>query len=119
MRLGSIGLLWLLVVGSAGAAEWQPITTDLLAKEKPGFGGLSGVLVDHTTGRLYVSVSDRGVFQSDNQGLSWQRVGEAFKGRTEWPGCMVIEGWNRPFTENGNAPPPGLPPPNRLGLTPS
>src|ERR1700724_3605637 len=91
MRLGSISLLLLLGVGPAAAAEWQPITTELLAREKPGFGGLSGVLVDHTTGRLYVSVSDRGVFQSDDQGQSWQRVGEAFKGRTEWPGCMVID----------------------------
>lgn len=73
------------------AGEWQPITTDLLRTAKPGYGGLSGVVVDHRTGHLYVDVSDRGIYRSTNQGGTWQRLGAEFKGRTEWPGCLMID----------------------------
>ena len=74
------------------AADWQPITTELLAKEKPGYGGLSGVVVDHANGHLYVCLSDRGVYRSTDQGKTWERFGkEAFKGRTEWPGCFQLD----------------------------
>jgi hypothetical protein len=76
----------------AGAAEWQPITTDLLAKEKTGFGGLSGVVVDHASGDIYVCLSDCGVFRSADKGKTWERFGkEAFKGRTESPGCFLLD----------------------------
>jgi len=77
--------------GTAAAAEWQPLTKELLSTAKPGYGGLSGVVVDHRTGHLYVNVSDRGIYRSTNQGQSWQRLGAEFKGRTEWPGCMMID----------------------------
>ena len=62
--------------GVTHAADWQPITTELLAKEKPGYGGLSGVVVDHTNGALYVCLSDRGVFRSTDQGKTWERFGK-------------------------------------------
>ena len=68
------------------------MTTDLRAKEKPGFGGLCGVVVDHTTGHLYVNVSDRGTFKSTDRGATWERLGtDAFKGRTETPGCFQLD----------------------------
>jgi len=76
----------------APAADWKPITTELLASEKTGFGGLCGVVVDHATGKLIVNLSDRGIFTSSEHGKTWQRLGkEAFKGRTEDPGCFLID----------------------------
>jgi hypothetical protein len=75
----------------APAGEWQPITKDLLSAEKPGFGGLCGVVVDHRSGDVIVNVSDVGFFRSTDQGKSWKRQGAALKGRTEWPGCLQID----------------------------
>ena len=74
------------------AADWQPITTELLAREKTGFGGLCGVVIDHATGQIIVNLSDRGIFTSGDRGKSWQRLGkEPFKGRTEDPGCFLLD----------------------------
>jgi photosystem II stability/assembly factor-like uncharacterized protein len=89
MRL-SLSLL-LLFPCAAGAQEWQPVTAELLAREKPGYGGLCGVAVDHATGHVFVNVSDRGVFKSTDQGKTWERHGPAVKGRTETPGCMQLD----------------------------
>ena len=81
----------LLLVNSAGAA-WQPVTAELIATEKPGYGKLCGVVVDHQTGDVYVNLSDKGIYRSADQGKSWQRQGtETVKGRTEWPGCMQFD----------------------------
>lgn len=74
------------------AQDWQPITTELLQKEKPGYGGLSGVAVDRVNGILFVDISDRGVFRSNDQGKSWERLGnDPIKGRTETPGCLLLD----------------------------
>jgi hypothetical protein len=74
------------------AADWQAVTTELLQKEKPGYGGLSGVAVDRATGDVFVDVSDRGVFRSSDQGKTWERVGkDIIKGRTETPGCLQLD----------------------------
>lgn len=84
--------LTLLATTARGADEWQPVATDLLAKEKTGFGGLSGVTVDRATGTLYVCLSDRGLFRSADQGKTWERHGKnASKGRTETPGCFHFD----------------------------
>ncbi len=83
--------LFLLLAPVAQAQDWQPIATDLLAKEKPGYGGLCGVTVDHATGTLYVNVSDRGVYRSNDQGKTWERHGKEMKGRTETPGCFQLD----------------------------
>lgn len=81
-----------LLVPAAAPADWRPVTTDLLAKEKTGYGGLSGVAVDRTTGRLFVDLSDRGVFTSADRGKTWERVEKSpLKGRTETPGCMMLD----------------------------
>jgi hypothetical protein len=86
-------LLVLLLPGvPATAAEWEPTTTELLARVKPGYGGLSGVVVDHRSGDVFISVSDRGVFRSTDQGRTWKQHGDrGFKGRTEWPGALMID----------------------------
>jgi photosystem II stability/assembly factor-like uncharacterized protein len=85
-----LGLLFVLSP-SALAGDWQPVAADLIAKEKPGFGGLSGVAVDHATGTVFVELSDRGVFRSKDQGKTWERVGKESKGRTEQPGCLLLD----------------------------
>ncbi len=88
---GLAGAIILSIGVVASAADWEPVTKDLLAKAQPGYGGLSGVLVDPRSGDIYVNVSDRGIFRSKDQGGSWQRVGAEFKGRTEWPGCLMVD----------------------------
>ena len=93
MRSASLAALAFLGSSArAAAADWQPVTTDLLAKEKPGYGGLSGVVVDRATGHVFVNLSDRGVFRSTDQGKTWERLGkDAIKGRTETPGCLQLD----------------------------
>lgn len=93
MRSLTLSLCSLLLAAPArGADEWQPVATELLAKEKTGFGGLSGVAVDRTSGALYVCLSDRGLFRSTDQGKTWERFGKDIpKGRTETPGCLQLD----------------------------
>src|SRR5262245_52134292 len=81
----------LALAAPAPAAEWQATTEDLLRAEKPGFGGLCGVVVDRKSGDVIVNVSDRGFFRSADRGRSWKRLGAVLKGRTEWPGCLQID----------------------------
>jgi hypothetical protein len=70
---------------------WQPVATDLIAREKPGYGGLSGIAVDRATGHVFAALSDRGVFRSRDQCKTWERHGEPIKGRTETPGCLQLD----------------------------
>jgi photosystem II stability/assembly factor-like uncharacterized protein len=92
MRLASLVLILCSTQPVLLAADWRPVTTELLQREKPGYGGLSGVVVDPTSGNVYVYVSDRGVFVSSDQGKSWQGLGkDAIKGRTETPGCLQLD----------------------------
>src|SRR5262245_60448408 len=86
-------VLVVLVLACPGlAADWEPVTTELIKAENPGYGKLSGVAVDHQTGDVYVNLSDKGIYRSTDQGKSWQRLGkEPLKGRTEWPGCLMLD----------------------------
>ena len=61
------------------AAEWEATTAELIAREKPGYGKLCGVAVDHRTGDVYVDLSDRGIYRSADQGKSWERRGGELK----------------------------------------
>src|SRR5205814_279850 len=55
------GLLALcLSVNVSRGGEWKPLTTELIANEKPGYGGLCGVAVERESGDLYLNVSDKG-----------------------------------------------------------
>lgn len=84
-------ILHCLPVAAVGA-DWEPVTAELLQREKPGYGGLSGVVVDRATGHVFIDVSDRGVFRSADQGKTWEKVGEGpIKGRTETPGCFRLD----------------------------
>ena len=91
-RVLTSGLVLLLLAVPANSAEWQEMTKEWLKKLEPGYGGLSGVAVDHATGDVYVNVSDRGVYRSTDQGQTWKLLGDKqFKGRTEQPGCLLID----------------------------
>src|SRR5262249_20596965 len=59
--------------------------------EKAGFGGLCGVLVNRTTGHVYLNVSDKGLYRSEDGGKTFTPYALPFKGRTEWPGCMTFD----------------------------
>ncbi len=77
---------------SAADPDWKPVATDLLKREKTGFGGLCGIVVDHQTGDVFVNLSDRGMFHSPDQGHAWKRVSDSQpKGRTETPGCFLLD----------------------------
>jgi photosystem II stability/assembly factor-like uncharacterized protein len=80
-----------IMAGPASAAEWEPVATDLLRREKTGFGGLCGIVVDHATGEVIVDLSDRGLYHSTDRGKTWAKLGPELKGRTEWPGCLAFD----------------------------
>jgi photosystem II stability/assembly factor-like uncharacterized protein len=85
-------LLCLAGAPAIAVADWRATTADLVSKEKPGFGGVSGVLVDHATGDVYVYLSDRGLYQSKDRGETWARLEHGpTKGRTEQPGCLQLD----------------------------
>lgn len=86
-----LGVLGLALCGPAVAAEWEAVTADLAKKEKAGYGGLCGVLVDRATGHLLLNVSDKGLYRSADGGKTWQPFATPFKGRTEWPGCLMLD----------------------------
>jgi photosystem II stability/assembly factor-like uncharacterized protein len=89
-RVSTAALVWLSLTTSARTAEWQPVTEELIRTEKPGFGKLCGVVVDHKTGDVIINLSDRGFYRSTDQGKTWKRLGTEIKGRTEWPGCLML-----------------------------
>ena len=73
----------------AHAQEWTPIAQDLL-KEKVGYGGICGVVVEKS-GDVLINLSDRGLYRSKDQGATWVRVGKEIRGRTETPGCIMLD----------------------------
>ncbi len=78
-------------IAPIAAQDWQPVTEALILAEKPGFGKLCGVIVDHQTGDLTINLSDKGLYRSTDAGKTWQKFGMPFKGRTETPGCIMLE----------------------------
>jgi len=71
---------------------WQPMLGDLLKTEKAGYGGLCGIAVDPAKGTIWINVSDRGFYRSDDQAQTFHRCGETQpKGRTEAPGCFQLD----------------------------
>ena len=60
----------LLLLASVARADdspaWTPTLGDLVKNEKAGFGGLCGIVVDPAKGTVWINVSDRGFFRSDD-----------------------------------------------------
>jgi len=86
----SLFLLGLLTT-SAPAADWEATTADLVKAEKPGYGGLCGIVVEPASGHLLIDLSDKGLYRSSDQGKTWKKQGPVIKGRTEWPGCLQFD----------------------------
>src|SRR5437764_558227 len=86
-----IALIALVLFAGRAAADWEATTADLVKAEKPGFGGLCGVVVDHATGDVFIDLSDKGLYRSADQGKTWKKHGPVVKGRTEWPGCLQLD----------------------------
>ena len=86
---------WAVLLGltaAVRAGDWQAIPLAQVTKDKPGDFGLSGVVVDHASGDVYVFVSELGLFRSTDQGKTWGRLAHGpTKGRTEQPGCLLID----------------------------
>jgi BNR/Asp-box repeat len=77
---------------TAAEPDWRPVVTKLLKTERPGYGGLCGIVVDRGTGDVFINLSDRGVYRSTDQGRTWRHVSKTPpKGRTESPGCLLID----------------------------
>ncbi len=91
MRYLFTTLLLAAVVGQASAQDWRPVTTALIAAEKPGPFNLCGVVVDPATGDLIINLSDKGFYLSTDRGDTWKRLGMPIKGRTETPGCILLD----------------------------
>jgi photosystem II stability/assembly factor-like uncharacterized protein len=90
--LSTLLLITLTVPAQSQELQWQPMVADLLKSEKTGFGGLCGMVVDHSTGQIWINLSDRGFFTSTDQAKTFKRVSETQpKGRTEWPGCLMFD----------------------------
>ena len=85
----------LALVGNSASAEepvWQAMLGDLPKTEKAGFGGLCGICVDHATGTVVVNISDRGFYRSTDAAKTFKRMSDTQpKGRTEEPGCLLID----------------------------
>jgi hypothetical protein len=92
----ALPLLFVFTLGStvraADPPAWTPMLGDLVKTEKAGFGGLCGVVVDPAKGTVWINVSDRGFYRSDDQAKTFRRCGEKQpKGRTETPGCLLLD----------------------------
>src|SRR5262249_15597790 len=73
-------------------AQWKATTTELVEAEKPGFGKLCGVVVDHASGDVFIDLSDRGFYKSADGAKTWKRTSaKEVKGRTEWPGWLMLD----------------------------
>jgi hypothetical protein len=88
----ALALLSVVFPAAVQAADWQPVTKELILAEKPGFGKLCGVAVDPLTGDVIVNLSDKGFYRSTDLGKTWRRLGtQTIKGRTETPGCLMLD----------------------------
>jgi photosystem II stability/assembly factor-like uncharacterized protein len=91
-RALSLLLLSAAFTPAADPPAWTPTLGDLVKTEKAGFGGLCGVVVDPAKGTVWINVSDRGFYRSDDQAKTFRRCGEKQpKGRTETPGCLMLD----------------------------
>jgi photosystem II stability/assembly factor-like uncharacterized protein len=81
---------WIVAGAVARAEDWKAVATELIAREKPGYGVLTGVVVHPKTGDVYAFLSEKGLYRSTDQGETWQAHGAPLKGRTEWPGSLIL-----------------------------
>jgi hypothetical protein len=85
-------LLLFAAIARGDDPAWTPTLGDFVKNEKPGFGGLCGVVVDPAKGTVWINISDRGFYRSDDRAKTFRRCGDIQpKGRTETPGCLTLD----------------------------
>jgi photosystem II stability/assembly factor-like uncharacterized protein len=91
-RCAALVVFCLILLPTARAQDWIPVTVELLKSQKTGFGGLCGVVIHPPSGDVIINLSDQGLFRSKDRGRSWHKLGlMPLKGRTETPGCLMID----------------------------
>lgn len=108
-------LLLAALASSAFAGEWTNISETVTAQVKPGYGGpTAGVVVDRSSGDVFMVVSDQGLWRSSDHGATFARCdGGAIGGRCEtgWAlqadpagkrlACFMIYGSSASSTDGG------------------
>jgi hypothetical protein len=84
-------LLALVATSDARAQDWHGIASDLIKSEKPGYGVLRALVVDHSTGTLFLNLSDKGIYRSDDLARTWRRLPSPVTGRGEAPGGLLLD----------------------------
>ena len=57
---------------AASAGEWTNVSDSVLAQVKPGtYGPTAGVVVDRTSGDVFMVVSDQGLWRSSDHGRTF------------------------------------------------
>jgi photosystem II stability/assembly factor-like uncharacterized protein len=80
------------IARGADEPQWEAMLGDLIKSEKAGYGGLCGLIVEPGSGDVIINVSDRGFYRSTDGAKSFKRIHETpIKGRTESPGCLMID----------------------------
>jgi hypothetical protein len=86
----ALSLLALLTTGAA-AQDWHGVAADLIKSEMPGYGVLRALVVDHSTGTLFLNLSDKGIYRSDDLAKTWRRLPAPVTGRGEAPGGLILD----------------------------
>jgi BNR-Asp box repeat len=81
----------LLAASDAAAQDWHGTASELIKSEMPGYGGLRALVVDHSTGTLFLNLSDKGIYRSDDRAKTWRRLPSPITGRGEAPGGLLLD----------------------------
>src|SRR5262245_47115222 len=80
---------------AADGPSWQAMLGDFPKNEKADYGGLCGICVDHASGDVFINISNKGssgFYRSTDGAKTFQRLSDTQpKGRTEEPGCFLID----------------------------
>ena len=91
-RLALVLLCFCGTLRAADEPKWEAMLGALPKTEKAGYGGLSGMCVDRATGDVLIDLSDKGIYRSTDGAKTFKMLGAApLKGRTETPGCFLID----------------------------
>ena len=84
-RFTALVLLTMAGTASALAGDWQNISDAVTANLKPGYAGpTAGVVVDRSSGAVFMVVNDLGLWRSTDHGATFARCdGKALGGRCE------------------------------------
>ena len=94
LRFMIVGALFMSVAHGLIADEprWEAMLGAFPKSEGAGFGGLCGICVEPASGDVIINISDRGFYRSTDAGKTFQRISQTQpKGRTETPGCFLID----------------------------